>query len=305
MLIPVKTVTGSGDSVTIGGEVHRQVQRNNTVALFARCAVENIVIRHCSLFEQGITPSVRQLALADCQKLVLFIFCIHFQCHHHDTVTMMRAFQCCHHSTCASKGFPIPYIGQSILTHSLGVRHIVTRMYCQVQRHNTVAACRIGKRMRQVIAGLCNTSVFVPIEAVACNSDGITIVGVIHRQVQGHDTVATCRIGERVFQILAGLRNASMFVPVKAVTSNSNGVSIVSVIHRQVQGHDAVAACRIGERVFQIFAGLRNASMFVPVEAVAGDGNGVTIVGVVHYQVQCYDAVAACRIGERVGQVIA
>ena len=84
-----------------------------------------------------------------------------------------------------------------------------------------------------------------------------------------------------------------MFVPVEAVASDGNGVTIVGVVHCQVQCYNAVAACCIGERVRQVITGLRDASMFVPVEAIASDSNGVTIVGIVHRQVQCHDAVAA------------
>ena len=42
--IPGEAVACEGSSIAIGGWVHRQVQRNYTVALFGRCAVENIVV---------------------------------------------------------------------------------------------------------------------------------------------------------------------------------------------------------------------------------------------------------------------
>ena len=94
-------------------------------------------------------------------------------------------------------------------------------------------------------------------------------------------------------QVLAGLRNASVFVPVETVASDNDGVAIGGVVHRQMQCHDAVTARRIGERMCQVLAGLCNASIFVPVEAVASDGDGITIVGVIHCQVQRHNTVAA------------
>ena len=68
--------------------------------------------------------------------------------------------------------------------------------------------------MRQVVAGLCEASVFVPVETVTSNGNGVSIVGVIHCQMQSHDTVTACRIGEGMRQVIAGLREARVFVPV-------------------------------------------------------------------------------------------
>ena len=140
---------------------------------------------------------------------------------------------------------------------------------------------------------------FIPVEAVANNGGGVTVCGVVHRQVQRHNAVAASRIGERVRQVIAGLRNASMFVPVEAVAGKGDGVAIVGIVHRQVQRHDAVAAGRIGECVRQVIARQCKSRVFIPVKAVAGDGDGVAIVGVIHCQVQGHHRITTTGIHER------
>ena len=44
--------------------------------------------------------------------------------------------------------------------------------------------------MRQVVAGLREASMLIPIEAVASSGVGITVGGIVYRQVQRHDAVA-------------------------------------------------------------------------------------------------------------------
>ena len=192
---------------------------------------------------------------------------------------------------------------ETVANNSNGIS-IVSIVHRQVQGHNAVTTCRIGECMRQVITGLRNASVFVPVEAVAGDNDGVTVGGVVHRQVQRHNAVAVCRIGKRVRQVITGLCNASMFVPVETVAGDNDGVTIGGVVYCQVQRHDAVTARRIGERMCQVLARLCNANMFVPIEAVASDGDSITIVSVIYCQVQRHDTVAACRIGERMRQVL-
>ena len=83
-------------------------------------------------------------------------------------------------------------------------------------------------------------------------------------------------------------------VPVERVAGHRSRVTIQCVVHRQVQGHDAVAVLGAGQRPAEIAAlGVR---AVVPVERVAGNGRSVAVQRVVHRQVQ--------GIGTRTAQVI-
>ena len=101
-------------------------------------------------------------------------------------------------------------------------------------------------------------------------------------------------MGER----LGGLGDASMLIPVEGVAGKGGGVSSIAVTDGEVQGHHGVAAADICESMCERLGRLGDASMLIPVVAVAGKGGGVAGVAVADGEVQGHHGVAAADIRE-------
>ena len=87
-------------------------------------------------------------------------------------------------------------------------------------------------------------------------------------------------------------------MPAEAVARGDRFLTVGRVVHRQVQGHEAVAVRRVG-RHERVVAALRVRAA-VPAEAVARGDGLLTVGGVVDRQVQGHDGVAARSVGKPV-----
>ena len=96
----------------------------------------------------------------------------------------------------------------------------------------------------------------LPVTAHPCiASASLYGVGLVRRimncQVQGHHTVATAGIGERVGEGIRAGGNVRMLVPVEAVARKRRRVARVAVAHRQMQRHHAVTTAGVRKRMGQ------------------------------------------------------
>ena len=168
----------------------------------------------------------------------------------------------------------------------------------QVQSDHRVTTSGIDEGVG-VVARLRDVGVLVPCEGILRRSRSVTRIAVVDRQVQGHHAVAAVRVRECVRQIVATGGDVSMLVPVEAVAGNGRSVTRVAVVDRQVQGHHAVAAVGVREGVRQVVATGGDARMLVPVQAVAGNGRGVTNGCGINREAQCDHRVATIDGGQR------
>ena len=116
-----------------------------------------------------------------------------------------------------------------------------------MQRHYTVAACRVGQRVSSGVVAFRVGVAVNPCVGIAFRHLIHTSIGVIDGEVQCHHTVATCRIGQRMG------RSGGAF-GIGVAVNPCIGIAFCHLIHTgvgvvdgQVQRHHAVATCRIGQ----------------------------------------------------------
>ena len=149
-----------------------------------------------------------------------------------------------------------------------------------------------------VVATGSDISVFVPGEAVASESGGVTGVAVTNGQMQCDDRVAARDVGEGMRRRNARSLSVGAVVPGETVASEGGGVTGVAVTDGQMQRDDGVATRDVGEGMRRCNARSLGVGAVVPGEAVASEGGSVTGVAVTNSQMQGHHRVAARCVGE-------
>ena len=168
----------------------------------------------------------------------------------------------------------------------------------QMQGHHGIAATRVRESMGERLSGFGNVRMLVPVETVASESSSVAGIAVSDGQVQGHHTVAARSVREGVGERLSGFGDVRMLVPVEAVAGEGSGVASITVPDGQMQGHHGVAAEHVSEGVGERLSGFGDVRILVPVEAIAGEGDGVARAGRQNRQMQRHRAVTAVDVGE-------
>ena len=170
----------------------------------------------------------------------------------------------------------------------------------QMQSHHTVTAARVRVSMLRRNGWSFRIGRAMPSETDTSKRSSITCVAVPHCQMQRNHAVAAGGVRERVRRCNSRCRCISLAIPCKAITCGRCRVARVTVPHGQVQGHHAVTAAGIRERMRQGFRAGGDACMLVPVKTIACKRRGIARTAVIHSQVQRHHAVTAARVRERV-----
>ena len=120
--------------------------------------------------------------------------------------------------------------------------------------------------------------------------------------MQGHHTVATTGIGERVGKCIRTGCDVRVLVPIKAVACERRRIACIAVAHGQMQRHHAVATTGIGKRVGQRIRTGGDVRVFVPIETVTSKRCCVARITVTNRKMQRHHTVATRCIGEHVGK---
>ena len=299
MLVPIETVAGKCRRVSCVAVAHRQVQRHHTVST-ARVRER---VRQTVRTGGDIVMFVPIETVAGKRRRVTRVAVAHGQMQGHHAVATGCIGECVRQVVAAGGDIRMLVPVETVARERRRVTRVAVA-HRQMQCHHRVATRCVRERVRQAVCAGGDIRMLVPVETVTSKCRRVARVAMTHRQVQGHHTVATGRIGERMGQAVRAGGDIGMLIPVKTVTSKCRSVARVAMTHRQVQGHHRVATARIRERVRQAVCAGGDVRILIPVETVARERRRVACVAVAHRQVQRHHAVATGCVRERVRQTV-
>ena len=278
-----RTLINASDAV-----FHRQVQRYHAVT--ARCVRQRELRRVRALgVEVAVNPTQ---AVANRTHVDAGVRVVHRQMQGHHTITACHALQRVRRGVRAH-GVEVTVNPAQAVANLPHIDAGGAVFHRQVEGYHTIATRCVRQRELRRVRALRVKIAVNPAQTVANLLHIDAGVRMFHRQVEGHHTVATRHVLQRVGRRVRALGVEVAVNPAQAVANHLLVDAGVRMFHRQVQRHHAITACCALQRVRR---GVRACGVEIavnPAQAVTNHPLVDAGFGEVHRQVQRHNAVAA------------
>ena len=294
LTIPVKTTVNHSRCVSRRNSVHRQSQRDHTVACTR--TDNGVEIHLCSDLRchNCKTIFIVIVTLADGSRKVRDRFAAHRKMQDHRAVATVDRLQV---QLIVARRTDIESILIVDLARANLRRNFRSGQLIQRKDQDSRVSTSVGIRTIIIVcAGLCDSGIGqrpVVLDAASVHG-GFRVSAVVDREVERYHTI-TAIGGSEGLRVVARLR-VNQIVPNIAAAGGDFDKLSHRVVDREVQGNYRIAAIGSSEGL-RVVAGL-GVCRAVPRIAVAGGGFDQLSHRVVHRQMECHHAVATRRIRE-------